>query len=148
MLDPSAPLVPRRVLPIVLDRLDDDPVVLLEGPRAVGKSTLLRQVAEQTGAIVLDLDDPATRDAVAADPATFVHGEGLVRLDEYQKAPDVLDAIKPELNRDGRPGRSVLSGSTRHDALPTAAQSLTRLLRGHAGSTTTWRSHSNVTYAS
>jgi hypothetical protein len=103
----------------------DDPVILLEGPRSVGKSTLLREVAAKCGATLLDLDDPATRDAVAADPATFVEGPGTVCIDEYQKAPVVLDAVKAELNRDSRPGRFVLTGSTRHDALPTAAQSLT-----------------------
>lgn len=36
-----------------------------------------------------------------------------------------MDAIKAQLNRDGRPGRFVLTGSTRHDALPSAAQALT-----------------------
>lgn len=124
----SAPLsgvVARRILPIALDRLSDEPVLLLEGPRSVGKSTLLREMAHRRRATLLDLDDLATRDAVAADPALFVADSELVCVDEYQKAPVVLDAIKAELNRDGRPGRFVLAGSTRHDALPAAAQALT-----------------------
>jgi predicted AAA+ superfamily ATPase len=48
-----------------------------------------------------------------------------VCLDEYQKAPLVLDAVKAELNRDSSPGRFLFTGSTRHDALPAAAQALT-----------------------
>ncbi len=91
----------------------------------MGKSTLLREIASRCGGTVLDLDDPASRDAVATDPAAFLTGTTPVLIDEYQKAPIVLDAIKAELNRDGRPGRFVLTGSTRHDALPGAAQSLT-----------------------
>jgi predicted AAA+ superfamily ATPase len=129
MSEPSG-IVARRLLPLVRERMLDDPVVLLEGPRSVGKSTLLRAIAAATGAVLLDLDDPATRDAVAADPAAFIGGDEPVCVDEYQKAPVVLDAIKAELNRDGRPGRFVLTGSTRHDSLPGAAQALTgRLLR-------------------
>jgi hypothetical protein len=118
-------MVARRVLPLALERLADDPVLLLEGPRSVGKSTLLRQIAKRCAATLLDLDDPATRDAVTADPASFVGGSAPVCVDEYQKAPVVLDAIKAELNRASRPGRFVLTGSTRHDALPAAAQALT-----------------------
>ena len=125
MTGASDGLVPRRVLPLALERLVDDPVVLLEGPRSVGKSTLLRDIAQRCGAVLLDLDDPPTRDALATDPTPFVAGIATVCIDEYQKAPIVLDAIKAELNRDGRPGRFVLTGSTRHDALPAAAQSLT-----------------------
>ena len=122
---PLQGIVTRRVLPLVLERMVDDPVVLLEGPRSVGKSTLLLAVAAERGARMIDLDDVATCDAVAADPATFVAGDRTVCIDEYQKAPVVLDAIKAELNRGSRPGRFVLTGSTRHDALPAAAQALT-----------------------
>jgi predicted AAA+ superfamily ATPase len=118
-------LVARHITPIAHDRLRDDPVVLLEGPRSVGKSTLLRELAASIGATVLDLDDVATRDAVAADPSAFVGGPDPVCVDEYQKAPIILDAIKAELNTDSRPGRFVLTGSTRHDSLPKAAQALT-----------------------
>jgi predicted AAA+ superfamily ATPase len=118
-------IVTRRVLPLALERMVDDPVVLLEGPRSVGKSTLLLAIAAERGARMIDLDDVATCDAVAADPATFVAGDRTVCIDEYQKAPVVLDAIKAELNRGSRPGRFVLTGSTRHDALPAAAQALT-----------------------
>ena len=117
--------VARRVLAVATERLQDDPVVLLEGPRSVGKSTLLQELAETMGAALLDLDVPATRDAVAADPSTFVAGTEPVCIDEYQKAPVVLDAIKAELNQDSRPGRFVLTGSTRHDSLPAAVQALT-----------------------
>ncbi|MGI8685437.1 MAG: ATP-binding protein [Acidimicrobiales bacterium] len=126
----SGRMVVRRLLPLARERMLDDPVVLLEGPRSVGKSTLLRSIATETGAVLLDLDEPATRDAVAADPGPFVSGAETVCVDEYQKAPIVLDAIKSELNRCSRPGRFVLAGSTRHDALPAAAQALTgRLTR-------------------
>jgi predicted AAA+ superfamily ATPase len=123
-------LLDRRLTQVALERLREDPVVLVEGPRTVGKSTLLRALASAVGADVLDLDQLATRDAVAVDPSAFVAGQRPVFVDEYQKAPAVLDAIKAELNTDTRPGRFALTGSTRHDSLPPAAQALTgRLAR-------------------
>jgi hypothetical protein len=48
-----------------------------------------------------------------------------VLIDEYQHVPELLDAIKAQLNRDPRPGRYVLAGSTRYAAIPAAAQALT-----------------------
>ncbi|RIK05060.1 MAG: ATP-binding protein [Acidobacteria bacterium] len=118
-------LVPRRITDVVLRRMDESPVVVLEGARTIGKSTLLRQIAEKYGVGVIDLDDLATRDAVSADPAFFVGGERPVVVDEFQHVPEVLDAIKAELNRDSSPGRFVLAGSTRYQTLPMAARSLT-----------------------
>ena len=100
-------------------------MVLLEGPRTAGKATALRELARRLGGEVLDLDDPATRDAVATDPATMIQSESLVCIDEYQHAPAVLDAIKARLNRSARPGQFVLTGSARHESLPAAAQALT-----------------------
>jgi uncharacterized protein len=118
-------LVNRRLLQVALDRVEDEPVLLLQGPRSVGKSTLLRELAHRLDAELVDLDDVATRDAVTADPATFIARPGVVCIDEYQHVPLVLDAIKAELNRDSRPGRFVLTGSARHEALPMAAQAVT-----------------------
>lgn len=118
-------LVARRLGAVALSRIEDEPVVLLQGARTVGKSTLLRWVADALDAEVLDLDDIAMREATRADPQTLVARTELVCIDEYQHVPEVLDVIKAELNRDGRPGRFVLAGSTRHEALPQAAQSLT-----------------------
>lgn len=117
--------VDRRIATRVLDRLGDEPVVALQGPRTVGKSTLLSEVARRHGVEVIDLDQPAMRDAVSVDPATFAAGPAPVCIDEFQKAPVILDAIKAELNRHLAPGRFVITGSTRFDALPTAAQALT-----------------------
>ncbi|WP_428119375.1 AAA family ATPase [Candidatus Poriferisodalis sp.] len=97
---------------------------------------------------MIDLDQPAVRDAVSCDPATFVSGPAPVCIDEFQKAPVVLDAIKAELNRNRAPGRFVITGSTRFDALPTAAQALTGrihivdVLPFSQGETTAhWRTH-------
>jgi predicted AAA+ superfamily ATPase len=71
----------------------------------VGKSTLLHALADSVGRIVIDCDDPATRTAVRNDPGRFVTGSGPVLIDEYQHVPELLDAIKAELNRDLSPGR-------------------------------------------
>ena len=115
----------RRTGAVAAARLAEEQVLLIEGPRSVGKSTLLRHLAMEAGVEVIDLDDLDTREAVSRDPGLFAAGDSPVCFDEYQKVPLVLDAVKAELNRSGRPGRFVLAGSTRFDALPTAAQSLT-----------------------
>ena len=126
-----------RHLEAVLDELlQDEPVVILNGARTVGKSTVLAACAARRGVSVLDLDDLATRRAVTADPALFVAADRPVPVcvDEFQHVPPLLDAIKGELNRGLRPGRYVLTGSTRYSALPTAGQSLT----GRAHVMTMW----------
>jgi uncharacterized protein len=115
----------RRLLDIASNRLTEEPVIALQGPRTVGKSTLLGELARMHDVEVFDLDDPRLRSTARADPGVFVDGPSPVCIDEYQHAPAVLDAIKAELNRELRPGRFVIAGSTRYDALPLAAQSLT-----------------------
>jgi hypothetical protein len=118
-------LLPRRLLDVTRHRMADEPVVILTGPRTVGKSTLLAALGREFDRPVFDLDRPETRAAAVSDPEFLVSGPGPVLIDEFQHAPEILDAIKAELNTDTRPGRFVLTGSTRYTLLPQAAQSLT-----------------------
>ncbi len=118
-------LADRRLTQVLADRLREEPTIVLNGPRTVGKSTLLSVLARRVGRNVIDCDDPATRAAVRNDPGRFVSGPGPVFIDEFQHVPELLDAIKAELNRDLSPGRFVLAGSTRYSTLPQAGQSLT-----------------------
>ena len=118
-------LAERRLGEVVEARLAEEPVVVLNGPRTVGKSTLLSELAGRLGRAVVDCDDLAAREAVRSDPARFVESDQPVLIDEYQHVPELLDAIKAQLNRDLRPGRYILAGSTRYATLPEAAQALT-----------------------
>ncbi|WP_203836242.1 ATP-binding protein [Winogradskya humida] len=116
----------RRVSAQLVDLLHVEPVIALHGPRSVGKSTVLNAIAEARQVPVLDLDDLGTRDAVTANPQTAVATPGLLCIDEYQHVPQILDALKARLNREGTlAGTAVLTGSTRQDALPRTAQALT-----------------------
>ena len=101
-------------------------VVAVTGARTTGKSTLVAALAARSGGTAVDLDDPAVRRLAAADPGAFVRGlpEPVV-IDEFQRVPDLLAAIKTELNRGRRPGRFVLAGLARHDAVPELADFLT-----------------------
>ena len=106
--------------------MQEEPVILLEGPRAVGKSTLLRQIAQLTNGTIIDLDDLPTRTLAQEDPTLAIDVEGPVLVDEYKHAPDLLSAIKARLNRTGsQPGQFVLTGSSRYDTLPRTAEALT-----------------------
>ncbi|ROO62606.1 hypothetical protein EDC02_4587 [Micromonospora sp. Llam0] len=126
MLEPLAGIAQRRVSALLDDLLRVEPVIALHGPRSVGKSTVLRALADRHGVPVLDLDELGIRDAVVANPQTAVTTPGLLCVDEYQHAPQILDALKARLNREGsRPGTAALTGSTRQDALPRTAQALT-----------------------
>jgi uncharacterized protein len=119
-------LVERRVSGILSRLLTEEPVIALHGPRSVGKSTVLRIVAEASGVEVVDLDDIEVREAVAGNLGLVTSGTTPLCIDEYQRLPEVLDGIKARLNREGsRPGTAVITGSTRQDALPATAQALT-----------------------
>ncbi|MDR1214617.1 MAG: ATP-binding protein [Propionibacteriaceae bacterium] len=122
-------MVERRLIETAIERARDIPVLLLEGPRTVGKSTLLRTLAGRLGGHLLDLDDLGARAAAIDDPSTMVDGPGPLLVDEYQHAPELLDAIKARLNQDGGPGQFILTGSARHESLPRAAQALTGRLQ-------------------
>lgn len=132
----SGELVDRHLRQVLVELLSDEPVVILTGARTIGKSTLLAGCAAAHDVTVLDLDDVDLRRAVAADPALFVSADrpSPVCVDEFQHAPILLDAIKAELNRELRPGRYLLTGSTRYSSLPTAGQSLA----GRAHVVTMW----------
>jgi predicted AAA+ superfamily ATPase len=118
-------VVERRLTAVLFRRLAEEPAIVLNGPRTVGKSTLLHAIGAAVQRPVLDCDDPATRSAVRADPGRFVAGPAPVLIDEYQHVPELLDAIKAELNRDLRAGRYILARSTRYATLPEAGLALT-----------------------
>lgn len=104
-MKPPEGLRPRRLLAVLRERLAEEPVIIMTGPRTVGKSTLLSALAKDLERPILDLDRPEARTAATEDPAFMVSGPSPVLIDEFQHAPELLDAIKAELNRDTRPGR-------------------------------------------
>jgi predicted AAA+ superfamily ATPase len=97
--------------------MDDTPVVVIVGPRQSGKSTLAALVAEERHARQVTLDDAGPRAAANADPTGFVEAlEPPVVIDEFQKAAELLPAIKSRVDRArsrGRraPGMFLLTGS-------------------------------------
>lgn len=118
--------IERRLLPIVRERIAQTPVLLLEGPRSVGKSTLLAEIAEATPeARLFDFDDAAVF-ALAQQNLSLITEEALpVLVDEYQRIPAVLQSIKARLNKGTQFGMFVLAGSASYDSLPAGTQALT-----------------------
>lgn len=109
----NLPLVPRRATADVAAALGDTRVVLVNGARQAGKSTLVRAVGGERAAEWRDLDLPQDRQSAISDPVGFVDFEGLMVIDEIQRAPDLLLAIKSSVDADPRPGRFLLTGSSR-----------------------------------
>lgn len=98
----------------VLAALSDTRVVVINGARQTGKSTLARLVvAAHAGTEMRYLDDALTRAAAQSDPTAFVRHNGLLVIDEVQRVPDLILAIKHEVDLDTRPGRFLLTGSAR-----------------------------------
>lgn len=117
------PLYPRLIAARIAEALADTPVVLLAGPRQAGKTTLVRQFVEQ-GFRYLTLDDDLTQLTAREDPAGMIRGLDRAVIDEIQRAPQLLLAIKKTVDEDRRPGRFLLTGSANLLTLPTVADSL------------------------
>ena len=94
--------------------MSDTPVVIIQGARQVGKSTLASMLAGASPDVVsVTLDDPAVLAVAQSDPVFFVEqaGSGLLVIDEAQRAPGLILALKASVDRDRRPGRFLLTGS-------------------------------------
>lgn len=86
-------LIPRQIKPRIAEALIDTPVVLLAGPRQAGKTTLVRQIAEQQGLRYLTMDDALTLLSAQEDPVGMIRSLDRAVIDEIQRAPQLLIAI-------------------------------------------------------
>lgn len=110
---PLGRLLPRQVQSMIEEALGDTRVVLVNGARQSGKSTLVKLIGSQRGAVQLDLDRPSVRLAARQDPTGFVDRDTPLVIDEIQRDPELLLAIKVNVDEDQRPGRFLLTGSAR-----------------------------------
>jgi predicted AAA+ superfamily ATPase len=114
---------PRFIERQIKTALSDTRVVLIVGPRQAGKTTLAEKLAHDRMPF-LTLDDQTTLATARADPVGFVRGLDRAVIDEIQRAPELLLAIKRSVDKDTRPGRFLLTGSANLMTLPQVADSL------------------------
>lgn len=116
-------LYPRLLEQRVADAMSDTRVVLIVGPRQSGKTTLAKKIATQAMEYYT-LDNATTLDAARQDPVGFVRRIDRAVIDEVQRAPELLLAIKESVDTDQRPGRFLLTGSANLMTLPRVSDSL------------------------
>lgn len=114
----------RTIEPHIAEAQQDTPVILLAGPRQAGKTTLVKKIAEQQNLRYLTLDDELTLLSAHRDPVGMIRSLDRAVIDEIQREPQLLLAIKKSVDEDRRPGRFLLTGSANLMALPTVADSL------------------------
>jgi uncharacterized protein len=107
----------------VEEALSDTRVVLISGPRQAGKTTLISRFTGD-GRAYFTLDDATVRNIATSDPVGFLRGIEYAAIDEVQRAPDLLLAIKQSVDTDKRPGRFLLTGSANIMTIPRVADSL------------------------
>lgn len=118
-------LIPRQIRPNLVDALADSRVACLLGPRQSGKSTLVRAVTtDEHPARYVTLDDPATLALAREDPAGFVAGSERMAIDEIQRVPELLLALKVVVDNDQSRGRFLITGSANIITHPRVADAL------------------------
>ena len=122
----NKPLIIRNIASIVKETLNDTPVTVIQGARQVGKSTLAAMATEEMNRKSVTLDSDITLAAAKENPYEFVsqYQEGLLIIDEIQKCPELLSAIKLSVDRFRRPGRFLVTGSSNIHNLRGANESL------------------------
>lgn len=113
---------PRHLTRLLDIAIKDTPVILINGPRQSGKTTLVKQYAPEYP--YYTLDDENILGAAKQDPIGFVDRIEKGVIDEVQRAPELLRAIKLSVDQNRQPGRFLLTGSANLLALPQIGDSL------------------------
>lgn len=110
----------------IISALADTPVVFIRGARQTGKTTLAREIISAGfSANYVTLDNAAMLSAASADPAGFIYGlKKPVTIDEVQRVPGLILAIKEDVDRNHVPGRYLLTGSANILTIPKVSDSL------------------------
>ena len=107
---PDDNFIPRSLTASIVEAMSDTPVVCLLGPRQCGKSTLATRLDPDR--LFVSLDESRYLDTALDDPDGFVRSlPPRVTIDEVQRAPRILRAIKRSVDVDRAPGRFLLTGS-------------------------------------
>lgn len=119
-----AAMFTRHIEDSIRQALTDTRVVAIAGPRQSGKSTLARKIAGAASSY-FSLDEAVTFRAANDDPTGFVRRmRGLTIIDEIQRVPELMLAIKLAVDEDPTPGRFLITGSADIRTLPTIQDSL------------------------
>ena len=103
---------PRHIEPRLREALADTPVVLIQGARQCGKTTLVQMVGRTAGYEYISFDDDEMRNSVREDPTGFMNTlPERVILDEVQRVPWLFSSIKLAVDRNRTAGRFLLTGS-------------------------------------
>lgn len=102
-------MYPRHVGKRARDILTDTPVLAIVGPRQAGKTTLARSIGADRRYI--NLDDATYRRAAREDPVGLVRDVDGAIIDEIQRAPELMLAVKASVDANRRPGRFIITGS-------------------------------------
>jgi len=122
-----AELVTRHITALARGALERFPVIVIQGARRCGKSTLAEEIASTTDHTSISLDDDETRASAVADPNTLLapaQAGKLVVIDEIQRVPDLVLAVKSAVDRTKQPGSFILTGSSDFLSLPQIPDSL------------------------
>lgn len=126
--------LPRLVSESLADRLRVMPAVVVTGARQTGKSTLVQKLVAGGSRTYFSLDDLDVVDAARRDPEALVGGSLPVTLDEVQREPDLLLAVKRAIDNRRKPGRFLLTGSANLLLMRRVSESLA----GRASYLTLW----------
>ncbi len=103
--------IKRALEPTIKEISNDYPVLLLIGPRQVGKTTLLKHLSNNDRTYVT-LDDPMARKLAKEEPSLFLQRYAPpVIIDEIQYAPELLPYIKIYIDKDRKNGDFWITGS-------------------------------------
>ena len=126
-------LWPRNLKTALLEAAEDTPVIMVNGARQTGKSTLIKGLFPGSSAPhYVSLDNLVALDSARSDPQSFVENlPDRAVIDEIQRAPELMLSVKYSVDQNRRPGRFFLTGSANVPALPKVADTLVGRIEIH-----------------